>query len=77
MSRLPRISGREAIRAFERAGWQVVPRRGKGDHIILRKPGNPHVLSIPDHPLLGPGLLRSLIRLAELTVDEFTAFCSR
>jgi hypothetical protein len=32
------------------------------------------VLSIPDHPLLGPGLLRALIRLSELTVEEFIAF---
>jgi predicted RNA binding protein YcfA (HicA-like mRNA interferase family) len=71
VSRLPRISGREAVRAFEKAGWQVIPRRGKGDHMILRKAGNPHVLSVPDHPLLGPGLLRSLVRLSGLTVEEF------
>lgn len=28
-------------------------------------------LSIPNHRELAPGLLRSLIRLAEITVDEF------
>ena len=71
--KLPHVSGREVIRAFERAGWSVLPKRGKGDHIILHKPGVAVILSVPDHDELGPGLLRKLIRLSGLTVDEFTA----
>jgi hypothetical protein len=31
------------------------------------------VLSLPDHDELDPGTLRSLIRKAGLTVEEFTA----
>lgn len=30
-------------------------------------------LSVPNHRELAPGLLRALIRQAELTVDEFLA----
>lgn len=71
MARLPRISGREAVRAFERAGWTVA--RRKGDHMILTKPGHAANLSIPDHRELDRGLLRALIRKADLSVEEFVA----
>lgn len=69
--KLPRISGKEAIKAFEQDGWQVLPKRGKGDHFVMYKPGMIVTLSIPDHDALGPGLLRKLIRLSGLTVEEF------
>jgi predicted RNA binding protein YcfA (HicA-like mRNA interferase family) len=62
------ISGREAVRAFEGAGWQVARR---GNHIILIKPGSPVTLSVPDHRELDRGTLRRLIRKAGLTVEEF------
>jgi predicted RNA binding protein YcfA (HicA-like mRNA interferase family) len=71
VTRLPVCSGAEAIRAFERAGW--IQDRQKGSHITLTQPGNPGVLTIPLHSELGPGLLRSLIRKAGLTVEEFQA----
>lgn len=70
MPRLPLISGRTAVKAFTRAGWEVA--RQKGSHIILVKPGLPVTLSVPDHKELDVGTLRKLIRLARLTVDEFS-----
>ena len=69
MPRLPRIAGRQAVSAFERAGFQR--RRQRGSHIALTKPGHPQTLSVPDHRELGVGLLRDLIRKAGLTVEEF------
>jgi len=69
MPKLPRISGREAVRAFQRAGWEVA--RQRGSHVILTKPDSIYTLSIPLHRELGPGLLRSLLRKAGLTVEEF------
>jgi predicted RNA binding protein YcfA (HicA-like mRNA interferase family) len=70
MPKLPRIPGRKAVRAFQRAGWEVA--RQRGSHVVLTKPGSIYTLSVPLHPVLGPGLLRDLIRKAGLTVDEFT-----
>jgi len=70
MPKLPRISGRKAVRAFQRAGWEVA--RQRGSHVVLTKAGSIYTLSVPLHPVLGPGLLRDLIRKAELTVEEFT-----
>ena len=69
MPKLPRISGQEAVRAFQRAGWEVA--RQRGSHVALTKPGSLYTLSIPLHEVLGPGLLRDQIRKAGLTVDEF------
>ena len=70
MPKLPRISGRKAVRAFQRAGWEVA--RQRGSHVVLTKTGSIYTLSVPLHPVLGPGLLRDLIRKAGLTVKEFT-----
>jgi len=69
MPRLPGISGREAVRAFERAGWEVS--RKEGSHIILTKVEVPVTLSVPAHSEVRRGTLRGLIRKAGMTVEEF------
>ena len=69
MPKLPRISGEEAARAFQRAGWEVA--RQRGSHVVLVKEGSIYTLSIPMHESLGPGLLRDQIRKAGLTIEEF------
>ena len=71
MSRLPRISGREAVAAFRRLGYEID--RQKGSHIILVKEGGLATLSVPDHREVAPGTLRSLIRASGLTIDQFVA----
>ena len=55
--------------AFERLGWHVV--RQRGSHIILTKLGSYATLSVPDHPRVARGTLRSLIAKAGVGVDEF------
>jgi len=70
VSVLPRISGREAVAAFRRLGYEVD--RQKGSHIILRHAQPPHRrLTVPDHREIAKGTLRSLIREAGITVEEF------
>jgi len=71
MSGLPRISGREAVAALVKAGFQV--RRQKGSHIILRRDSPFAQTVVPDHPELDRGTLRAIIRQSGLTVDQFTA----
>ncbi len=67
--RLKLCSGAEAVRKLQRIGWMVV--RQKGSHVMLTKPGYQWTLSIPQHNELGPGLLRKLIRQADLTIEKF------
>ena len=69
MTKLPVVSGAEAVRALERAGWRVD--RQKGSHVVLLKAGHIASLSVPQHPELAPGTLRALIRAAGLNVEEF------
>ena len=70
MSKLPRVSGREVVRAFARAGYEVD--RQRGSHVVLRHRDPPHRrLVVPDHREVAKGTLRKLIREAGLTVDEF------
>jgi predicted RNA binding protein YcfA (HicA-like mRNA interferase family) len=69
MPQLPLLSGREVVRAFERFDWQVA--RQRGSHIVLVKEGARATLSVPDHKEVARGTLRSLIRAAGLTVEEF------
>ena len=68
MAQVPLLSGREAARAFERAGYDY--HHHTGSHMIYYRPGGRH-LSIPDHRELGRGILRKLIRQAGLSVEEF------
>lgn len=71
--KLPAVSGRQAVRVFERIGYRVV--RQRGSHIRLRDETNlNHLpLTVPDHDTLKPGLLRKLLRDADLAIDEFVA----
>jgi predicted RNA binding protein YcfA (HicA-like mRNA interferase family) len=69
MPPLPSLSGREVVRVFESLGWEVARRRGS--HMVLVKQGSYVTLSVPDHPTIAKGTLRSLIRAAHLTVAEF------
>jgi predicted RNA binding protein YcfA (HicA-like mRNA interferase family) len=65
------MSGDEVVQTFMRLGWTMV--RQKGSHMILVKTGERATLSIPNHRTVAKGTLRSLIRSAGLTVDEFSA----
>ena len=69
MPALPVISGTDAVKAFNQAGWEAV--RQRGSHIIMVKDGSIASLSVPDHRELARGTLRSLIRDAGLSVAEF------
>ncbi len=69
MGRLTNISGKEAAKVFQKAGWQPIGQ--VGSHLVLVKPGVRVNLSVPQHKELSVGTLRSPIRNAGLTVDEF------
>jgi predicted RNA binding protein YcfA (HicA-like mRNA interferase family) len=68
MSRPPVGSGLDAIRAFQKLGYEVDPQIGS--HIILRHP-EMRRLTVPNHRDLAKGTLRALIREAGLTKEEF------
>lgn len=69
--KLPVISGKNAIKVFEKIGYKVV--RQKGIHIRLRDYSNQlhKPITVPNHKELKPGLLRMLIKDANLTIEKF------
>jgi len=70
MSRLRRVTGRQAFRALQRAGF--VPIRTKGSHHFLRHPdGRATVVPIHSGETLGPGLFNQILKDAEIGRDEF------
>ena len=56
MAKLANISGKEAARAFEKAGWREIGQ--VGSHLVMIKPGIRVNLSIPQHRELSVGTLR-------------------
>ena len=69
MGKLANISGKEAAKAFARAGWQTMGQMGS--HLVMTKSGERANLSIPQHRELSVGTLRALMRAASLTVEQF------
>jgi predicted RNA binding protein YcfA (HicA-like mRNA interferase family) len=65
---LPVASGREAVRALEKAGFSQVSQ--KGSHVKLRSQAGRTVI-VPLHRELARGTLASILRQAELSADEF------
>ena len=70
MGILSNISGKEAVKILEKFGY--ILDHQTGSHMILWHEAKP-TLSVPNHRELAPGLLRAIIRQAQLTVDEFLA----
>jgi len=66
---LPVVSGSEAVRALGTIGFARVSQRGS--HVKLRNADGRTVI-VPLHRELAPGTLRSILRQADLSVDEFS-----
>lgn len=69
--KLPVISGKDAVKAFEKLGYVKV--RQTGSHIRMKHESDhsKKPLTIPNHKVIGKGLLRKLLRDAEITPEEF------
>jgi predicted RNA binding protein YcfA (HicA-like mRNA interferase family) len=70
--RLPVVNGSAVLRALKRAGFNVD--RIVGSHHVLVFPGDPtRTVTVPVHSGrdLKPGTLRSIIREAGFSVEEF------
>lgn len=68
--KLPVVSGKEFIKRLKKRGYEFAHQ--EGSHVIIRLNVSPHTkLSVPNHRELDRGLLRSLIKDADITVEEF------
>ena len=76
MPELRRVSGEEATRALERAGFVRV--RQRGSHVVLKKhtPEGDVGCVVPLHRELAVGTLRGILRQAKMTPAEFIEYMS-
>jgi len=70
LSKLPVISGRQVVRVLTRIGFVIVGR--KGSHVRLKRRRGEEVLIVivPMHRELAKGTLRSILKQANLTVED-------
>lgn len=70
MPRMPRVTGRELLRALRRAGWHEV--RVRGSHFRLAHPDRPQKLTIAVHAgdIVKAGTLQGILEDAGMTVEE-------
>ena len=69
MPKLPHVSGAEALKAFQRLGFEKV--RQRGSHVVVRRGADGCV--IPMHSEIKIGTLAGLLRQADVTPEEFIA----
>ena len=64
-------SAREVLAALRRAGFEQVSQRGS--HVKLRNAAGRTVI-VPDHAEIMRGTIRSILRQADLTPEEFDKY---
>ncbi len=71
MPELPRISGREAIRALERLGFEQV--RQRGSHVVLKRTTATGEVGcvVPLHDELKTGTLHGILKQAQVDPEDF------
>jgi predicted RNA binding protein YcfA (HicA-like mRNA interferase family) len=70
--RVPILKPREVLRALQKAGFEI--HHQSGSHAQLKHRGKPHLrVTVPRHDRFDVPVpvLRSIIRQAGMTVDEF------
>lgn len=70
MATLPILSGQQCIAALAKLGYRQA--RQKGSHVRLVAPGRSPV-TVPLHSELDRGTLRAILRVADVSVEAFTA----
>ena len=75
MSRLRKVSGKECIKILcNKFGFTII--RQKVSHIILKKETQTEKIGtvVPNHPEIKIGTLRSVLKLAKVSEEEFSRY---
>lgn len=72
MSRLRRVTGKQVIKALQKAGFDVLRVRGS-HHFMRHADGRSTVVPVHAGETLGPGLFNQILKDAELDREAFEA----
>jgi predicted RNA binding protein YcfA (HicA-like mRNA interferase family) len=69
MSRAPRVTGQDLVRALKGLGFAVV--RVKGSHHFLRhSDGRTTVVPVHAGEIIGPGLMQKILRDCQISAED-------
>jgi len=72
MPRLPVVSGKETVKALQKAGFKIVVQEGSHIKLVRNTPQGVQKVIVPNHRVLKKGTLRSgILRPINLGVEEF------
>ncbi|MBO8180831.1 MAG: type II toxin-antitoxin system HicA family toxin [Archaeoglobus sp.] len=72
MSKLPKISGEEMVKILvKKFGFEVSRQRGSHVTLVKYESGRKIVTVVPLHKELKPGTVLGILKLAEISRDEF------
>ena len=71
MPRFPVVSGRDTIRALEKAGFTFIDQEGSHMKLRMRKQERTYTVIVPLHPELARKTLSSILRQAGLSLEDF------
>ena len=74
MTRLPSLTPAKLVAALRRAGFVVMPDRGRGSHRLLAHPDGREVVVAMHAREMKRGTLAATVKQAGFTQDEFRAF---
>ena len=74
MAKLPRITGKEVVKALQKAGFTHI--RTRGSHCYLYHYGKDRLVTVPAHSgkTLAPKTLKSILGQASLDIGELKEF---
>lgn len=72
MPKLAPVSGKEAVRKLQAYGYRIARQRGSHVQMICEGDTIKRPITIPLHPELKKGLLRKILRDANMSVEEFS-----
>ena len=75
MNRLPRVSGRDCIKALGKEGFRR--KHQKGSHVVLRRDAPFAQVVVPDHKEHHKGTLRGILNQTGLSVEDFRKLLRR
>jgi predicted RNA binding protein YcfA (HicA-like mRNA interferase family) len=70
--RPPLVSGRQLVKIFENLGYRKVSQ--KRSHLKIRNDDTGSVLIIPDHKEVDRWTLKTILKQAEISEEEFREF---
>lgn len=78
MSKLPQVSGRNAVRVLQKIGFTIISQRGSHVKLVRTNNDQRQTVIVPMHKIIKKGTLRNgILKPINLTVNQFVALLKR